>query len=824
MASVSQLRPPSSSSIRSTPLLARSGGTGQSGQSTFAVDGVTAPSTRSSRVEGTENALLGTSEASKVDRVNGSASRDPTTLTSTVRRLPPASASTSKGSLPTAAQGSLRRPQRLPQAKVGLTIPSDNSRLHNKPIEPTTPGRARRLAAHPTDPTADETFRKPAVPNSATRRAAAADRTPSRNRPLSQSISSRTPAASESPDTVRPVTRTISSSSLANSSRTTTPRKKAVVGGVARVPSTRDSASSDLSSSRGSRTLSSSTLSRSTSGLSSSTRTPLRASTSTSRPPSTLLATSQSRRTLTAPSTALRAGDSAATATVRRKAGALSAIPVPTTSGPGNRTLQRTPSVVSTASSRSAASSSQAVDPAPRREPVRAGSTQRRTSNQQQLGVSQTSRKSSWETVRSARNSLASSVRRRSSVAQPGGDADRSWETVESRRTSRIVSGPLSVALATPRRPSQTAPTAIVSPPSPPASSIGATQSGSTRISRSDVASPEDSDTTSHFSHAAFLSPLPPPAVNLLGELAHPSTGAARTKPRESTSLEEILRLGMLNQTRSGAQTSGSTIELELLLDEGSSRIMTEELRSSLGPPAPDTAASSTASPAPTTPWRGRVVSLGASARRRSVAASGAALESLAEDGAQGAVSPPSSAAPAGQVLLLRQSTAEASDLRRQVAALSAELERVKRERDEATSTVERDQQNEQEQVEALRKELEAAKMRESELRGDWEAERMAMEEDMAELATAAAATAAAATSAPPSAESSPHAASIAAAERGRLQLLLAANESGSAAHRAGSSFAEVETLAKREREDTRLAIASLQAIARGLEGWRVLL
>ena len=256
--------------------------------------------------------------------------------------------------------------------------------------------------------------------------------------------------------------------------------------------------------------------------------------------------------------------------------------------------------------------------------------------------------------------------------------------------------------------------------------------------------------------------------------------------------------------------------------------MMTEELRDSLGPTPGDAAAPA---PAPTTPWRGRIVSVGASTKRRSLATSGQALGSLSEDAATLSPPPPRTAQ-AGQVLLLRQSTTEASDLRRQIAALSAELELVKRERDETASTVKRDQQAvEEERVEALQRELEAAHTRENELRSDWEAERRAMEDDMAELAAAtAAATTSSSTLAPSShpfgeaAAASIHSERVRGTERARWTLLLTASESAGASLRAGTTFGQVEQLAKREREDTRLALASLQTLARGLEGWRALL
>ena len=519
-------------------------------------------------------------------------------------------------------------------------------------------------------------------------------------------------------------------------------------------------------------------------------------------------------------------------ATIRRKAGPLlSSIPVPSTASQGARTLQRPPSVVSTANIFSTASlnTEQAdgrrrVD-APRRSNIQLGVAAA-------AAVQQTSRKSSWETVRSTRDSLASTSRRRSSIALlVAEDADRSWETVESRRASRTADAVVDAMMETPRRPSQPNPAPIISPPSPDS------HSGAPRVSAIvEAASPETLSTMSHFSHAAFLSPMPPPPIDVLSDPpSRPGAGTTvhvnRSKPRESTSLDEILRLGMLNQAQLAGTTPGSSgagLELELLLDEGSSRMMTEELRDSLGPTTGDAASPA---PAPTTPWRGRIVSVGASTKRRSLATSGQALGSLSEDAATLSPPPPRTAQ-AGQVLLLRQSTTEASDLRRQIAALSAELELVKRERDETASTVKRDQQAvEEERVEALQRELEAAHTRENELRSDWEAERRAMEDDMAELAAAtAAATTSSSTLAPSShpfgeaAAASIHSERVRGTERARWTLLLTASESAGASLRAGTTFGQVEQLAKREREDTRLALASLQTLARGLEGWRALL
>lgn len=515
--------------------------------------------------------------------------------------------------------------------------------------------------------------------------------------------------------------------------------------------------------------------------ISATTRTPVRASAARSRTPSTALSTSQRVRpsptatreavTRTVPSTA-----------IRKKPGLQSAIPVPTTARHDARTLSRPTSSAETAATRVAGSGLRSISSSGRRQEQQqaglgVGAGRPRPSGASTLAASQSSRKSSWETVRSARNSLASS-RRKSSIARLSeGDDDEGEEPDQ---------------LKTPRKRPLVAPATLVSPPSPRLDN---------QLSSLDKAISPGTDPTELFgSHAAFLSPLPPPPVNLLDGQG----SKTRARPRESTTLEEILRLGMLNNQASVRRRDAPSLELELLLDEGTSRVMTDELRNSLGGGGQGGGDSPVASSS-TTPWRGRVVSLGGSATRRSVGG----LDPLAEDESKHLSSPKQT----GQVLLLRQSTAEASDLRRQVAALTAQLDELKRlPRVEPELVIEQDVRADR----RLLDELEAARKRETDLRADWEAERQAMEQDMAELAAAAAASSTARDATAPIAVAPLPTRQDDPSERIRQR----ADACMGTAARLAATCSEVQALAKREREDGRLAIASLQAIARGLEVW----
>ncbi|GJN90240.1 hypothetical protein Rhopal_003239-T1 [Rhodotorula paludigena] len=287
-------------------------------------------------------------------------------------------------------------------------------------------------------------------------------------------------------------------------------------------------------------------------------------------------------------------------------------------------------------------------------------------------------------------------------------------------------------------------------------------------------ASPDAS--LSHFSHASFLSPAPPPPPATV-ESADPShalsastsshppqpkqlsallhsqrTPRARARARESLSLEELLRLGLARggtpgRVSAGGGGSGAADELELLLDEGTSRLMLEEIGGGGGGKGSDGPVED-AQAGPLTPWRGRVVSV-SSARRNSLAASLSASMAGSPSGASvGAgdsfLSPPRGT-PAGEeskVLLLRQSTAEASDLRRQLSALQSEVDRLRTDRDRLSHAhVEKGERESDasRRAQALEDELERAHAREEAMRRDWDAERREMECEMAELASVAA-------------------------------------------------------------------------------------
>lgn len=399
------------------------------------------------------------------------------------------------------------------------------------------------------------------------------------------------------------------------------------------------------------------------------------------------------------------------------------------------------------------------------------------------------------------------------------GGAERTWETDGAGKAGATGANTFDdTSYATPRKASTApAPGMILSPPSPDSSSTA------------DLST--DDPNLSHFSHAFFLSPLPSATTDLTHSLSLPkppplplarTLARTRSKPRESASLEDILRLGLLNsQMRRGSvlgPAGGGGDELELLLDEGSSRLMSEELASSIGVGDGELAIEAREGEkkdSPLTPWRGRVVSLGGSTSVRKASSPGATSSS-------GLLASPSSGSDAGQgggkVLLLRQSTTEASDLRRQVASLLAEVEQLKRTqagRDEAHQK----EEGERQRVTELEQELEAARDREDELRRDWEEERRAMEEDLAELAAAAAVNSTTPTAAADASDDSAQVASLSAANRS-LALSLQLSDTV-CAHRQTSTFYEaVQARAKMERDEVKSSLEALRVIASSLRAW----
>ncbi|BGP25812.1 hypothetical protein JCM10295v2_004751 [Rhodotorula toruloides] len=244
--------------------------------------------------------------------------------------------------------------------------------------------------------------------------------------------------------------------------------------------------------------------------------------------------------------------------------------------------------------------------------------------------------------------------------------------------------------------------------------------------------------------------------------------------------------------------------ELELLLDEGSSRLMSEELASSIGAGDGDVGGGGETGggekremkDSPMTPRRGRVVSLSGSTSVRKGSSSGAA------GGAVLLASPSagSDATQGGKVLLLRQSTTEASDLRRQVASLLVEVDLLKRAQS-GREVVREDGDDGRERVKELEQELVAAREREEELRRVWEEERRAMEDSMF------------------SAVNSAQVAFLSATNRS-LSLSLQFSDTLCAVRQTSTLYDAVQSRAKMERDEVKGSLDALKAIAGGLRAW----
>ncbi|CDR39545.1 hypothetical protein NBRC10512_000756 [Rhodotorula toruloides] len=687
-----------------------------------------------------------------------------------------------------------------------------------RPLPPNvaaTPSRARRLVTPNSSREATESFKEPPTPStvrprtrivssSSTSAGPAAQQPPST---LSRSLSNSTSSSTilDSPRTVRPATRTLpkppETSRKSSAPGADDKVQKATLGGLGR-PSVREP------SARTSRRRSS-TGGRSVSAASTSSvqQTPLRQST---RAPSSSLTASQSGTKQARPPAATTASTNRTLPASRRLGQAQSAIPVATASIAGGRTLRRPDSALSATST-----ATLRKDP-PSRPSSRTATVSDKAAAgrpRESLAASQTSRKSSWETVgSSARPSLTG----RDEMSRRMGEAEQSRETDGAGKAGTTGANTFDdTSYATPRKTSTVpAPGMILSPPSPDSSSTA------------DLSADDP-----NLSHASFLSPLPSATTDFTRSLSLPkppplplarTLARTRSKPRESASLEDILRLGLLNsQMRRGSvlgPAGGGGDELELLLDEGSSRLMSEELASSIGVGDGELAIEAREGEkkdSPLTPWRGRVVSLGGSTSVRKASSPGATSSS-------GLLASPSSGSDAGQgggkVLLLRQSTTEASDLRRQVASLLAEVEQLKRTqagRDEAHQK----EEGERQRVTELEQELEAARDREDELRRDWEEERRAMEEDLAELAAAAAVNSTTPTAAADASDDSAQVASLSAANRS-LALSLQLSDTVPA-HRQTSTFYEaVQARAKMERDEVKSSLEALRVIASSLRAW----
>ncbi|BGP41416.1 hypothetical protein JCM10449v2_005396 [Rhodotorula kratochvilovae] len=574
---------------------------------------------------------------------------------------------------------------------------------------------------------------------------------------LSRNLSRSTSSALDSPRTVRP-SRTLPKAPAGD----TTPRKKPAVG-LGRPPQAGNETPRSARRSSGS-------TARSVSAASASSRTPLRSS-------SRAAPLSVSQTAMRPPPPPSIAASSRTLGTSRRAAVPGSAIPVP-----GARALRRPESALSTASSNAPPGSETSLRSA-------AGSALRRPTPRTTAAVGGVRRASNASSRPSSRASQAGAAPQIALSPPPGAGA---------------ALPPLDAsAYATPRK---------------PASAVDA-------LSPEYATPAADLSTLSHFSHASFLSPLPPPTSS-----SAPSTsdlGAslsatpkpkqltllrprARARPRESASLEELLRSGLLPGSSPAASSAGGgegADEWELLLDEGSSRLMREEIFAGGdggAPPAPAGQGQGQG-----TPWRGRVVSLGMSARRRSVASPGspadrALLSPPRHDGT------PAQTQGEDRVLLLRQSTSEASALRRQLAALQGEVALLRSAR--AAGEEERDAR-----AAALERELDAARAREDEAREEWEAERREMEEEMAELASVVAAPAAA----PVQGVDPARVAALEARQRA-LELDLGAERAVAARTAAAQAYRTVEGGARRERAEIKGELAALRALQQGLGLWAV--
>ncbi|GAA5999575.1 uncharacterized protein JCM10292_004240 [Rhodotorula paludigena] len=643
--------------------------------------------------------------------------------------------------------------------------------------------RSRRASPHSSARRPTETFKVPPSPSTVRSKSrVVSTASTSSAHSLNRSLSRSTSAALDSPHTVR-LHRTLASDAAGSRDKKAALAELGLGGPqTAKPPSRRTS----------------STSTRSVSNASSTQRTPLRNS---SRNDPALSGSHSSARL--APSTTT--ANSRSLASSRRPLGG-SAIPVSTTAALG-RTLRRPDTALSTASSNAQTRSE-------------AGTTQR------------------------ARGAAAASERRPSSAL--------SRSSSPSGTSQREVEGRASQAMAPGRTPQ-----IALSPPPGSAALPSSFRASTFRTPRkADEPSFEDASpdaSLSHFSHASFLSPAPPPPSSAaasaepphtlsastsshppqpkqLSALLHSQrTPRARARARESLSLEELLRLGLARGgtpgrvSNGGGGSSGAGDELELLLDEGTSRLMLEEIGGGKGSDGPVEDARA----GPLTPWRGRVVSV-SSARRNSLAASlSASMVGSPSGGNAGTgdsfLSPPRGI-PAGdenKVLLLRQSTAEASDLRRQLSALQSEVDRLRTDRDRLShahvAECERDSEAAR-RMQALEDELERAHAREEAMRGDWDAERREMECEMAELASVAA-------SAPPP----PLPLLLGQEERERAACLerqhavvLAREGARTACASEAVALEAFGAGARRDRAEVAGALETVRALAQGLQLWSV--
>ncbi|GAA6028592.1 hypothetical protein JCM8097_007300 [Rhodosporidiobolus ruineniae] len=686
-------------------------------------------------------------------------------------------------------------------------------------------------------------------------------------RSLSRSTSGRGLAAkadgTDSPQTVRP-------RRVASSSRTKpdgekekdepTPRKKPGLPSLGRPAVPSSSTDSPSTARKPSATLRSTSSSSAT--PTTAQKTPLRTSArrpSTSTSSSAAAAPRQSgeMRPPPVPSTS-----SASSRTLHRRAPVPGASSIPVSAIPTSRTLRKAPSSASVASASSAvsgaseaesqqsaivraaeasalrrsrvgglsgsirspagkarvstaagAAASSRIPPRPRASQAQRG--ERREADKLAASTASTAtRRDSWVTdpePGSARPSLSHALEPLPSFAlsPSGGEADRSWETVEGSRRSSALPFPssgLEDSFATPRKPS---PDGAGLPSRSAISYVSPDQSSlrhSLLLSPSSAASPPISAllSVSQSSHAAPLSPGSPfatPRPRQVSLLRQAGAGGRRNKPRDSASLEEILRLGLQSGT-SGAQ------ELELLLDEGSSVMMREDLE----------AAGLTGLDAGT-PWRGRVLSLSVKSGPPSPGRRPVLLPAV--EGEEDARDTDEERQPnegveeddegeedddeeATQVLVLpmRPTTNEAVLLRAELDTLRAELAAVQ-------------SQSADERVAQLVDALEEQRRRNGELEEQHREERDALEADLAELARAASSQ-----PLPPPSQSSPASTS----HLFGLSLDLAHAHAACALSLSGRSFEAVEHHARRERDEVKGSLEALRTVQVGLRGWEGLL
>ncbi|GAA5824997.1 hypothetical protein JCM11251_006057 [Rhodosporidiobolus azoricus] len=442
-------------------------------------------------------------------------------------------------------------------------------------------------------------------------------------------------------------------------------------------------------------------------------------------------------------------------------------------------------------------------------------------------------RRDSWVTDSepgSARPSLSGACESLPSTAEAD---DESWRTLpaSTSRGGSALPVPTS-SFATPRKPSSSPadPSVLVSPrndglPPSRAALSYASPDGASSLSRTIYLSPSSaasppisallsSSTASHApstpSSTSLLTPRPR-QVSLL------RTAGRRNKPRESASLEEILRLGLQSNTE-GAK------DLELLMDEGSSAMMLEDLEGVA------IEAGGAGGAGGGTPWRGRVLSLSVSSanglsprgggRRGSVLVHPPEEDEEAGDREaaveEGRVDEDGEEATEQEqqllVLPLRPSTHEAASLRREIAVLQAELSSLRRQSSLAPHVPSPERRMEEdERVSALEEELQEQRERMEQMEEEHRAEVEAMEADLATLAVGA-------SLAQPSSPTT--LLQALPSEMRQLELDLSSALSSSASLSASAAYEAVESRARREMEEVRGEVETLRCLMGGLEGW----